>query len=156
MSQPIDISKFVGAASAPVALIIATSIFVSNLTGRFTAMDAIARQLSTEYREKKEKDKDDRSESLRIQLGLYHRRLRLLISGTFWLIFAIVTFIGTVFFTSVGVVFPDNPIWPFVTGGTMIAGLLLLGYAVGLEAFENHLARGRAQDRNGGVPRSQQ
>ena len=141
MSQPLDIAKFVGAASAPVALIIATSIFVSNLTGRFTAMDTVARQMATEYREKKEKERDARSESLRVQIGLYHRRLQVLIRGTFWLTVAIWSFIGTVFFTSVSVVLPGQPVWPIVTGVTMLGGLVLLAYAVALEAWENHMAK---------------
>lgn len=139
MSQPLDVSKLVGAASAPVALIIATSIFLSNLTARFTAMVTTARQLASEFREKKERD--TRAESLRVQLGLYHRRLRLIMRATFWLTMTICCFIGTVLFTSVSVAFKNSPVWPVVTGALMLAGLALLVYCVGLETFENHLAK---------------
>src|SRR5436305_1808860 len=102
MSQPVDLAKLVGAASAPVALIIATSIFLSNLTARYTAMFTAARQLSSEFREKE--GHDVRAESLRVQLGLYRRRLRLIMSATFWLAATIWCFIGTVLFTSVSVI----------------------------------------------------
>jgi hypothetical protein len=140
MSQPVDVAKLVGAASAPVALIIATSIFLSNLTARYTAMATTARQLTSEFREKEEHD--ERAESLRIQLGLYRRRLALIIKATFWLMLAILSFIGTVLFTSLSVVLPNNPAWPIITGSMMLAGLLILVYCVAVEGWENHLAKG--------------
>ena len=55
---------------------------------------------------------DKRAESLRIQLGLYHRRLRLIIRATFWLMMAIFAFIGTVLTTSVSVVCSPGPALP--------------------------------------------
>jgi hypothetical protein len=140
MNQPLDVAKLVGAASAPVALIIATSIFLSNLTARYTAMFTAARELTSEFREKEEHD--TRAESLRVQLGLYHRRLRLIIRATFWLTVTIFSFIGTVLFTSVSVALPGNDVWPILTGLLMLAGLLLLAYCVGLESWENHLGKG--------------
>jgi len=122
-----------------VALIIATSIFLSNLTARYTGMFTAARQLSSEFRQKEEHDK--RAESLRVQLGLYHKRLRLIMRATFWLAVTIFCFIGTVLFTSISVAFPDFSAWPVITGGLMLAGLLILAYCVGLETWENHLAK---------------
>jgi len=50
MDPDFDISKFVGAASAPVALVIATAVFLSNLTTRWWAISGIFRQLTGEYR----------------------------------------------------------------------------------------------------------
>ncbi len=140
MNQPVDIAKLVGAASAPVALIIASSIFLSNLTAKYTAMFTTARQLTSEFREKEEHD--TRAESLRVQLGLYHRRLRLIMRATFWLTATIYAFIGTVLFTSVSMALPGRMEWPLVTGIMMLVGLLLLTYSVGLEAWENHLGKG--------------
>ena len=142
MSQSFDIAKLVGAASAPVALIIATSIFLSNLTARFTAMFTAARQLTGEFRQDKDKhEPDKRSESLRVQLGLYHRRLRLIMKATFWLTMTIFAFIGTVLFTGISMALPDNPVWAIITAVLMVGGLLLLAACVGIEAWENHLGK---------------
>jgi hypothetical protein len=50
MPPNFDLTQFVGAASAPVALIIATSIFLSNLTTNWWSMSQIYRGLTSEYR----------------------------------------------------------------------------------------------------------
>jgi hypothetical protein len=135
----IDLAKLVGAASAPVALIIATSIFLSNLTGKYGAMFAETRQLFGEYRDREGKDK--RRHLVEAQLASYGRRLNTLIWATFWLTSAIVVFILTVVFTGVSVVLPDQQAWTIATAVSMFLGLMLLTVAVVMEMRENHLAR---------------
>ena len=56
MNPNLDVAKFVGAASAPVALIIATAIFLSNLSTKWWAMSGMFRQLSGEYRQMEQRD----------------------------------------------------------------------------------------------------
>jgi hypothetical protein len=136
---PFDLATLVGAASAPVALIIATSIFLSNLTGKSGAMFAEARQLFGEYRERHPDDK--RRHLVGEQLVSYGHRLNTLIWATFWLTNAILLFILTVFFTGLSIVVPDGPAWKIATTGSMFLGLLLLAIAVVMEMQENHLAR---------------
>src|SRR5579884_4051590 len=100
----LDVGKLVGAASAPVALIIATSIFLSNLSAKYGVLCSTFRSVAENFRND---NKDtDRTKGLSQQLRLYSRRLQILIRATFWLGFSILSFILTVFFTGVGVLFP--------------------------------------------------
>ena len=136
----IDVAKLVGAASAPVALIIATSIFLSNLSGKYGMMSGIFREVSNEYR--KNVDKNSlRAESLENQMSHYARRLRLLQKATFWLAISIQCFIATVLFTSASVLMPKLMIWPWVTVSFSFAGILTLGGSVVIEMLENHCAK---------------
>ncbi len=141
MAQPVDLAKLVGAASAPVALIISTCIFVSNLTARFSGMFTSMREMTKEYRQMEEEEENDRSASLKEQIRLYRKRLRLVMRANFWLMVTIWCFIGTVAFTSVSVILPNTPLWPIITGVSMFAGLFLFAYCVVLSAQENHLAK---------------
>lgn len=140
MAPQLDIGKLVGAASAPVALIIATSIFLGNLGGKYAMLGGIFRGLSSEYRDSKDRE-SLRSRSLEDQMRLYSGRLRTLMRATLILTLSIESFILTVVFTCIGVVFPGPHIWFWATAFFSFAGLLLLAIAVAMELVENHQAR---------------
>jgi hypothetical protein len=139
MDVRFDLAKLVGSASAPVALIIATSIFLSNLTTKYDAMFAAARALFVEYRD--DNHGHTRRRLLSTQLQLYGRRLRLLMAATETLTLSIVSFIGTVALTSISILVPTSLAWKVATAISLGAGLLLLGTAVLFEFVENRLAR---------------
>lgn len=139
---PLDVAKIVGAASAPVALIIATSIFLSNLGAKYSLLAGIFRELSNEFRKTEENDKGSlRSKSVHQALQMYAQRLHMLMRATFWLTISIICFILTVVFTGVGVIFPHSVMWQIVTVVFSFAGLLILAWSVGLEIWENHEAK---------------
>ncbi len=139
---PIDVAKIVGAASAPVALIIATSIFLSNLGAKYALLAATFRDLTNEFRKTEEGDKGTlRDKSVHQALEMYAMRLHILMRASFWLNISIICFILTVFFTGVGVIFPRNVTWQIVTALFSFAGLLILAGSVGLEIWENHQAK---------------
>ena len=140
MNPQLDVGKLVGAASAPVALIIATSIFLGNLGGKYAMLTGAFGQIAGEYRQAKERD-SLRCRSLERQLTHYSQRLRSLIRATFWLTVAIQLFILTVVFTSIGVIFPQIHALTWITGGLSFAGLLALGGSVVIEMVENHQAK---------------
>lgn len=140
MTPQLDVGKLVGAASAPVALIIASCIFLGNLGGKYAMMIATFRQLSGEYRESKDRD-TLRCRSLQQQLILHSSRLRSMIRATFWLTISIELFILTVVFTSIGVIFPNAHAYTWITGGLGLGGLLMLAGAVVMEMVENHQSK---------------
>ncbi len=135
----LDLAKLVGAASAPVALIISTSIFLSNLTSKYVPSFARLRTLAEEIRSNP--DDASRVRSLREQIELYNRRVRWLLRAAFFLATALLFFITTVAFTSISVVFPGQAVWAIITGGSMFGGLAFLALAVVIEMWENHLGK---------------
>jgi Protein of unknown function (DUF2721) len=139
---PLDVAKIVGAASAPVALIIATSIFLSNLGAKYAMLAGTFRELTNELRETEEKDRGSlRAKSVHRSLKMYAHRLRVLIRATFWLTISILCFIFTVVFTGIGVIFTDSKVWQIITVAFSFAGLLILAGSVGFEIWENHQAK---------------
>lgn len=139
---PLDIAKLVGAASAPVALIIATSIFQANLGAKYALITGVFRELSNEFRKMEDKDRDSiRATSVQKALEMYARRLNVLIRATFWLMISIVCFVLTVVFTGIGVMFPKNLVFQLITAVCSFAGLLILAASVGFEIWENHQAK---------------
>jgi Protein of unknown function (DUF2721) len=136
----LDLAKFVGAASAPVALIISTSIFLSNLTAKYIPVFSRLRTMTEELRN--DPEHPDRVESLHEQIDVYQVRVRWLRRASFYLMLAIICFINTVAFTSISMFFPEQPTYMIVTIGSMFGGLALLGLAVLIEMWENHLAKG--------------
>jgi hypothetical protein len=134
-----DLAKLVGAASAPVALIIATSIFLSNLSGKYGALLAATHGRLAEFRQRA--PDDQRRRLLTEQLRIDGQRLRTLIEATFWLGAAILLFIATVMVTAVSVVLPDASVWKVMTGASMFGGLLILALSVVLELRENHQSK---------------
>lgn len=140
MTPQLDVGKLVGAASAPVALIIASCIFLGNLGGKYAMMLGTFRALSGEYRDTKERD-SIRCRSLAKQLTLQSSRLRSMIRATLWLTISIELFILTVVFTSIGVIFPNVHTFTWITGSLSFAGLLMLSGAVVMEMIENHQSK---------------
>ena len=137
MQPQLDVGKLVGAASAPVALIIASSIFLGNLGAKYTSTMAVFRDLATQYRKAEERN-SKRGRSLQRQVALYSGALRSLMRATFWLTLSIQSFIVTVVMTSAGVIFPQVHALVWVTGGFGLCGLMLLAYSVFIELSENH------------------
>lgn len=135
-----DLAKLVGAASAPVALIISTSIFLSNLTAKYVPMAARLRSLTEEFRN--DPEHPDRAASVDEQIGIYEVRIRWILRAVQSLTLSILSFITTVAFTSISMFFPDQPLFVGVTVASMFAGLALLAVAVIMEMWENHLAKG--------------
>ena len=140
MIPQLDVGKLVGAASAPVALIIATSICLGNLGAKYGMLAGIFRDCTREYRALEDRE-GLRCRSLEHQMEHYSSRLRLLMRGTLWLTLAIHAFILTVVCTSIGVIFPKAPIWAWITGFFSFAGLFLLAGFVVIEMMENHRAK---------------
>src|SRR5438270_354328 len=125
----LDVAKLVGAASAPVALIIASSIFVSNLGAKYALFAGAFRELSRELRET-EDGNSLRAKSIREQLKMYSFRLRILMRATFWLAIAILCFILTVALTGVSVLLPQSQLWTLLTAIFSFAGMLILAATV--------------------------
>jgi Protein of unknown function (DUF2721) len=138
----LDVAKIVGAASAPVALIIATSIFLSNLGAKYAMLAGTFRELTEELRGTPERDRGSlRAKSVHQSLEMYALRLRLLMRATFWLTISILCFILTVVFTGVGVIVPGKSLWQIITVLFSFGGLLILAWSVGFEIRENHQAK---------------
>jgi hypothetical protein len=139
MSTSIDLAKLVDTASAPVALIIASSICLGNLSGKYAAMFAAVRALFAEYRNPAIEER--RRQIIRQQLPVYGRRLRMLMRATLWLGCSIGFFICTVVLTSISIVMPKSVFCQLLTAVSMFAGLVSLALAVFLELRENYLAK---------------
>jgi hypothetical protein len=139
MSTSIDLAKLVDTASAPVVLIIAASIVLGNLSGKYLAISADVRSLFTEYRDPAIDQR--RRRIIRDQLPGYARRLRILIQATRWLGCAITFFICTVLLTSISIVMSTLVFWKLFTAVSMIAGLMSLAVALLLELRDNHQAK---------------
>jgi hypothetical protein len=140
MDPKFDIAKLVGAASAPVALIIAASIFQSNLGAKYSMIATLFRQVSGELRTAEDKE-SLHTRSMHEQLSVYARRLTVLMNATFWLALAILCFILTVVFTGLSLLFPQFSLFPVITALFSFAGALILALGVVLEMLENHMAR---------------
>ncbi|MCU1386294.1 MAG: hypothetical protein JWL71_4991 [Acidobacteria bacterium] len=139
MGTSIDLAKLVGTASAPVALIIASSISLGTLSGKYAAMFSAVRPLFAEYRDPAIDER--RRRIISEQLPIYGRRLRMLMQATLSLGCSVTFFIFTVLLTSVSVVMPTWLSWKLLTAFSMFAGLVSLGFAMILELRENHHAK---------------
>ena len=154
MDPKYDVSKFVGAASAPVALIIAACIYLGNLTAKYNALFRIIRTLSDEMRH--EQNGSERQNSIRDQLQKYELRILGAMRAVFWMNLAILCFVLTVFLTGLAIVIPGNVIVVAATTVAMCAGLLLLGTAVITELWSNRLAKPTLKSElRGGTPEYQ-
>src|SRR5947208_6066363 len=135
MDQNVDLAKLVGAASAPVALIIATCIYLGNLSTKYNTIFQQIRSLTQELRE--DPEMRERQESLHQQLRLYEHRINGTMQATFWLNVAIVCFVCTVLFTGVAMLFPGNAIVMTLTAGVMFVGLVIVIAAILIELWSN-------------------
>jgi hypothetical protein len=136
MDPQFDLAKFVGAASAPVALIIATSIIVSNLGGRYALLAGFFRGATAELRDAGERD-SPRASNIAKELAILKRRLRLLILATTWLLASIIMFTATVMFTGVAMLFPKVEIFTVFVVVFSFAGAAMLVVAVVIGIVEN-------------------
>jgi hypothetical protein len=136
----LDIPKLVGAASAPVALIIATSIFLSNLGAKYALLSGFFRDVSNELRRAEDRN-SLRSKSVEEQVKMYSHRLRILMRATFWLTASIICFILTVALTGVTVMYPNARVWQVLTALFSYSGMSILAASVGLEMWENREAK---------------
>src|SRR5215218_1670923 len=105
MPQNIDLAKLVGAATSPVALIIAASILLGNLTTRYNAASDRLRMFTGELRQ--EQNDDRRSKSVNHQAELFRRRINCILRAMNWNFSSVVCFILTVVLTAISVVFPE-------------------------------------------------
>jgi hypothetical protein len=136
MDPHFDLAKFVGAASAPVALIIATSIIVSNLGGRYAVLAGFFRGATAELRDAGGREAPRAPEIVK-ELSLLKRRLRLLILATTWLLSSIVMFTATVIFTGVAMLLPKIGIFTVMVVVFSFAGATMLVVAVIIGIMEN-------------------
>jgi hypothetical protein len=136
MDPHLDLAKFVGAASAPVALIIATSIILSNLGGRYAVLAGFFRGASAELRDADVR-KSPRPPDIVKELSLLKRRLRLLILATTWLFTSIIMFTATVIFTGVAMLLPRCGIFTILVVCFSFAGATMLVIAVVISILEN-------------------
>jgi hypothetical protein len=142
MDPHFDLAKFVGAASAPVALIIATSIIVSNLGGRYAVLAGFFRGATAELRDAGGRNSPRAPEIVK-ELSLLKRRLRLLILATTWLLSSIVMFTATVIFTGVAMLLPKAGVFTALVVFFSFAGATMLVVAVVISIMEN-IDSGRA------------
>lgn len=139
MDPKLDLAKVVGAASAPVALIIASCIYLGNMTQKYNTLFQKIRDLSEELRKKP--DDEERVKSIHEQLHLYERRIDGTMSCTFWLNMAIICFVLTVLFTGLAALLPGNGVVMVTTMLVMVAGILIFTSAVVVEVWSNRLAK---------------
>lgn len=139
----LDLGKLVGAATAPVNLIIAATIAISFLIAKQGALFAKFLLILEQYK----KQPEDRvtSDKLYHQLGIYAKRLRLINWACRALGITIVVFIGTVILTSLGVTFPDLAWVKIGTGITLFGGLLSMFIGFVLELADGGM-EGRSID----------
>jgi hypothetical protein len=134
-----DIGKIVSVASAPVSLVIATSIFLHMLTSRYEAIYDRLRDLTDEYR-KGAKD-DQRRTSLREQISLYARRIRVTQAASRWLSIAVISFLVTVAASAFNIVYPSSFAVRLTGMFTLAFGIFLLTLSVVFELYEDHLTQ---------------
>lgn len=139
MDQNIDLAKLVGAASAPVALIISACIYLGNLTQKYNTLFQQIRTLAAELREGPENR--DRRDSVQQQLQFYERRVNGTMRCAFCLNITVALFVLTVLFTGMSMLLPGNMPMVIVTAGTMSLGLLTMVTAIVIELVSNRLAR---------------
>ncbi len=139
MDQPVDLAKLVGAASAPVALIISTCIYLGNMITRYNVLYQQITDFSEELRGKVEPP--ERAKSIQDQLRLSERRMDGTMKCTFWLNVAIICFVFTVLFTGLSMLAPKNMVFIAITAGVMAIGLLIVAYSILIELWYGRLAK---------------
>ncbi len=138
MDPKMDLAKLVGAASAPVALIISACIYLGNLTQKYQSLFEKIRELSSEARQNPEGKRHD---SVHEQLHMYEQRIVGAMRCTFLMNLAIILFVLTVLFTGVSMLMPGNVPMMITTAGVMALGLCLMVLAIVIELYSNRLAR---------------
>jgi hypothetical protein len=131
------LTDVVGAATATVALVIGSSIFLQILANKSTAIFERYRGLTGEYRA--EQQNPERRNSLEDQITLYYWRCRLVRHATTALIIAVVAFVITIVVASFAVIFPNSVL--LKVGGTalLVFGLVCVAIGAAFEFRENQL-----------------
>lgn len=126
----------IGNAVGPAALITTTAILLSGYTSKYSGISDQMRRMTGEYRDKA--TTNDRRQSLKQQLRLFHKRINALWAASTLLSLALITFIVTVLAVLLSA--SESRLGP-VSIGTLLTGLILVAGAVGLELYEIGIAR---------------
>ncbi len=136
LTQTPSITSIVGNVVAPVGLITMTAILLSGYTGKYSGISDQMRRMTGEFRSSE--TPTARRQSLRRQLGLFHRRITAMWAASTLLSLALLAFIATV----LAVLFSVRTMRLGPIGiTTLIVGLVFVAVAVGLELYEISLAR---------------
>ncbi len=136
ISQASSLAGLLGTVIAPVGLISTTAILLSGYTSKYSSMSDQMRRMTAEYRAAA--TSHDRRQSLKRQLGLYHRRLTAMWAASALLSVSLLCFVGTV----LSVILSARETRLSVLGIVpLLVGLSLVAVAVGLELYEIGLAR---------------
>ena len=136
IAQATTLAGLLGTVIAPVGLISTTAILLSGYTGKYSSMSDQMRRMTAEYR--LSATTQTRRQSLRRQLGLYHRRITAMWAASALLSLSLLAFVGTV----LSVILSARETKLSVLGIVpLLVGLSLVAVAVGLELYEIGLAR---------------
>lgn len=136
VTQAASLTSLIGTVVAPVGLISTTAILLSGYTGKYSSMSDQMRRMTAEYRASG--TADARRESLRRQLDLYHRRITAVWGASALLSVALLFFVATVLSVILSVRATHLDVFGLIA---LLAGLVLVACAVGLELYEIGLAR---------------
>jgi hypothetical protein len=131
--RDLDVGKIVGAATAPVNLIIAAAIAISFLLGKQAELST---KVEMRIRQIAEDPGKPRLEHTDQQIRMYIRRWRVLNRSAQSLAITVMFFIITVIATLFGVVFPDESWLKLVIGCSMVIGLLLMLAGFAFEFYD--------------------
>lgn len=136
LSQASSLAGLLGTVIAPVGLISTTAILLSGYTGKYSSMSDQMRRMTAEYRVPA--TTQARRQSLKRQLGLYHRRITAMWAASTLLSVSLLTFVGTV----LSVILSARETRLSGLGiALLLGGLSLVAVAVGLELYEIGLSR---------------
>lgn len=136
VTQAASLTSLIGTVVAPVGLISTTAILLSGYTGKYSSMSDQMRRLTAEFRAAA--TDGTRRDSLKRQLSLYHRRITAAWGASALLSVALLFFVGTVLSVILSVRATHLGVLGLVA---LMAGLVLVACAVGLELYEIGLAR---------------
>lgn len=136
---PYKLTDLLSSAGATIGIIIAGTIFLQFLSNKYTELSGRYRQLTGEYRGVK--CEQNRHAPLRSQIRLYRRRLNLLNWASWTAALALQCFLLAVIAGGMSLLYP--PVVAIRTLGTagLLAGLILIGVAVGIDMVESILSR---------------
>ena len=136
VTQAASLTSLIGTVVAPVGLISTTAILLSGYTGKYSSMSDQMRRMTAEFRAAG--THAARRESLKRQLGLYHRRITAMWAASALLSAALLFFVGTV----LSVILSARATHLGAVGlAALLIGLVLVACAVILELYEIGLAR---------------
>lgn len=136
LAQAPSVISIIGSAVGPAALITTTAILLSGYTGKYSGISDQMRRMTAEFR--RTETTAERRQNLKRQLHLFHRRIGAMWAASTLLSLALLLFIGTV----LAVLLSAHAVRLGPVGVlTLIAGLICVAGAVGLELYEIGLAR---------------